>query len=124
MVQVKSDISDISCYMNRETSKSVGLHLSRKLNCLWDGVEVYVPFSFLKNYYELYSSFTQTGDTKVHLLYTTLKVEIRILFICVKEKSLGFSILDIFVKGNTVISNIIFLHKKYIMGLFSSEGRS
>lgn len=63
-VKEDSDVSGLSCYVNRETSKSVGLQFSRKLNCLWDGVEVYVPFSFLKNYFDLFSSFVQTGDTK------------------------------------------------------------
>ena len=59
-INVKEDerselsIQDISCVLNREVAKNIGIKQSsnKKIHCKTDGSEVYVPFSFIKHYYE------------------------------------------------------------------------
>ncbi|XP_023326953.1 D-glucuronyl C5-epimerase [Eurytemora carolleeae] len=61
---VNPAISDLPCYWNRETSKSVGLQSTRKLSCLWNGVDVYLPFNFIKNYFEIFGAFSLNHGVK------------------------------------------------------------
>lgn len=54
----------MSCYLNREVSRNVGIRAVSKINCLRDKNEVYVPFTFVKNYFELIGSFVGDQNEK------------------------------------------------------------
>lgn len=54
----------ISCFINREVSKNVGVRATRKVDCLKAGDDVYLPFSFFRNYYELMGTFTDGVNQK------------------------------------------------------------
>ena len=50
----QSKLKDLNCVLNREVAKNVGYKqaVTKKIRCKSDGSEVYVPFSFIKHYYE------------------------------------------------------------------------
>jgi heparosan-N-sulfate-glucuronate 5-epimerase len=54
----------LSCYVNREVSKNVGLRATKRVECLRSGDEVFLPFTFFRNYYELMGSFTEGSNEK------------------------------------------------------------
>ena len=47
-------VDNITCVLNREVARNIGYKqtASRRISCKTDGEEVYVPFSFIKQYYE------------------------------------------------------------------------
>ena len=47
-------MSDITCVLNREVSKNIGVKQVgvKKIPCKSDATEVWLPFSFIKNQYE------------------------------------------------------------------------
>ena len=58
----ESRFDNITCVVNKEVSKNVGAKFSPKyMGCKTDGREVYVPFSFLKNYYEARGEMNKEG---------------------------------------------------------------
>lgn len=55
----KPNFKDLNCILNREVAKNVGYKqaVTKKIHCKSDGSEVYVPFSFIKHYYEARGDF-------------------------------------------------------------------
>jgi len=69
------DISPLSCFLNREVSRNVGLRAVKKIDCLRDGDEVYVPFTFVKNYFELIGSFVgDQNEKEFEISYSSSRV--------------------------------------------------
>ena len=61
--------SPLACYVNRDVSKNIGVRASRKVECLLVDEDVYLPFKFFKNYYELVGAFVKGPDeSKVSLV--------------------------------------------------------
>jgi len=56
--------SSLSCFINREVSKNVGLRASKRVDCIKSGEEVFLPFTFFRNYYELIGSFVDGSNLK------------------------------------------------------------
>ena len=50
----KDSMSDITCVLNREVAKNIGVKQTgvKKIPCKSDATEVWLPFSFIKNQYE------------------------------------------------------------------------
>lgn len=49
-------LEEVACFLNREVAKNVGAKQKRKsIACKTDGEEVYVPFTFLQKYYEVWN---------------------------------------------------------------------
>ena len=64
-VLAQGTVDSIKCHMNREVAKNIGIKPSLKsFSCKFDGKEVFVPFSFIQNYYEARGSVLQNGDDK------------------------------------------------------------
>jgi len=62
--QSSGEVTDLPCFLNREVSKNVGVHASKRLQCLWNGAEAFVPFSFVKNYFDIVGSVLDTEHGK------------------------------------------------------------
>ena len=53
----KRKFENLTCFVNREVSKNIGVkHSSKNVQCRTDGSEVFVPFSFLSQNYEVRGS--------------------------------------------------------------------
>ena len=61
------NLEDISCVLNREVAKNIGIKKDSNKNilCKSDGNEVFVPFSFIKHYYETRGEFVNNKNNKV-----------------------------------------------------------
>jgi len=57
-----SSSSPLACYVNRDVSKNIGVRASRKVECLLVDEDVYLPFKFFNNYYELVGAFVKGPD--------------------------------------------------------------
>jgi len=57
-------ISELPCFLNRDVSKSIGLHASKKLACLWNGAEAFIQFSFVKSYFDIFGTVLETDHGK------------------------------------------------------------
>jgi len=57
-------VKNITCHINRQVTKNIGVGSSKKLQCNTDGKEVYVPFSFIKSSYEAIGDFSFTNAEK------------------------------------------------------------
>jgi len=58
-------LDNLTCVLNKEVSKNIGFKYSnKKIFCKTDGKEVFIPFSFLKNYYEARGDFVQNGASR------------------------------------------------------------
>jgi len=63
--EVSPELSNITCLLNKEVSKNIGVKAAdKKIFCKTDGREVFLPFSFIKNYYEARGDFVQNGHKK------------------------------------------------------------
>ena len=62
-----NNLEDISCVLNREVAKNIGMKKDghKKILCKSDGNEVYVPFSFIKHYYETRGEFVNNKNNKI-----------------------------------------------------------
>jgi len=62
-----NSLEDISCVLNREVAKNIGMKKDghKKILCKSDGNEVYVPFSFIKHYYETRGEFVNNKNNKI-----------------------------------------------------------
>jgi len=56
--------TELSCYLNRESSRNTGQHAAQKIDCHIQEDEVFLPFTFFKNYFELSGSFVSSADDK------------------------------------------------------------
>lgn len=45
-------VSNLTCFVNREVSRNVGLSASRRYPCKRDQSDIYVPFAMVKSYFE------------------------------------------------------------------------
>ena len=72
----KQTIEDISCVLNREVNKNIGIKASntKKIHCKTDQNEVYVPFSFIKHYYEARGDFTKDKPREFEISHSYSKV--------------------------------------------------
>eukprot|EP00092_Neocalanus_flemingeri_P004031 GFUD01004338.1.p1 GENE.GFUD01004338.1~~GFUD01004338.1.p1 ORF type:complete len:566 (+),score=104.01 GFUD01004338.1:934-2631(+) len=60
-----SKLDNLTCVLNKEVSKNIGFKLSnKKIFCKTDGREVFIPFSFVKNYYEARGDYVQNGASR------------------------------------------------------------
>jgi len=58
-------LDNVTCVLNKEVSKNIGLkYNSKKIFCKTDGKEVFVPFSFVKSYYEARGEIVRNGGIK------------------------------------------------------------
>jgi len=57
-------VKNITCHINRQVSKNVGVGSSKRLQCNTDGKEIFVPFSFIKSSYEAIGEFSFTNADK------------------------------------------------------------
>jgi len=63
--EVSPRLDNVTCVLNKEVSKNIGLkYSSKKIYCKTDGREVFLPFSFIKNYYEARGELVQNGVGK------------------------------------------------------------
>ena len=71
--QDEADLSDLPCFFNREVSRNVGVHGYRKMECLKSGAEVYLPFTFMRNQFEIFGSYVENNGIEVIIVITDVQ---------------------------------------------------